>query len=87
MLVSLGRGIKDVLELVPRATPERAQLWFMAWGLVLVVVWWNDNPLYGGQSETVIPALFVGAIGGLAGALAEKRARSGAPPTLLRRTG
>jgi O-antigen ligase len=87
MLVSLGRGIKYVLELVPRATPERAQLWFMAWGLVLVVVWWNDNPLYGGQSETVIPALFVGAIGGLGGALAEKRARSWAPPTLPRRTG
>jgi O-antigen ligase len=87
MLGSLGRGITEILKRVPRATPERSQLWFMAWGLVLVVIWWNDNPLYGGQSETVLPALFVGAIGGLAGAMTDKRAQSVAPPALPRRTG
>jgi O-antigen ligase len=75
MLGSLGLGIKHVLHRVPRAAPERAQLWFMAWALVLVLIWKNDNPLYGGQSETVIAAVFVGAIGGLAGALA-RQARS-----------
>jgi len=72
MLASLGRGIGKVLKRVPRAAPERAQLWFMAWGLVLVLIWKNDNPLYGGQSETVIPALLVGAIAGLAGTLGRK---------------
>jgi len=43
-------------------------LWFMAWGLVLVAVWLNDNPLYGGQPEPVIPALLVGAIAALGAA-------------------
>lgn len=72
MLVSLGRGVNNVLKRVPRAAPERAQLWFMAWGLVLVLIWKNDNPVYGGQAETVIPALFVGAIAGVAGTLASQ---------------
>jgi O-antigen ligase len=72
MLVSLGRGINDVLKRVPRAAPERAQLWFMAWGLVLVLIWKNDNPIYGGQAETVVPVLFVGAIAGLAATLARQ---------------
>ena len=55
MLCSIGRGISRILKRVPAAAPERIQLWAMAWGLVLIVIWWNDNPLYGGQSETVIP--------------------------------
>jgi O-antigen ligase len=76
MLASLGRDINNVLKRVPRAAPERAQLWFMAWGLVLVVIWTNDNPIYGGQAETVIPAVSVGAIGGLAG----MRARQASAP-------
>jgi O-antigen ligase len=77
MLASLGRDINNVVKRVPRAAPERAQLWCMAWGLVLVLIWKNDNPIYGGQAETVIPVLFVGAIGGLAGTLA-RRARPAA---------
>jgi O-antigen ligase len=70
MLVSLGRGTNAVLRRVPSAAPERAPLWFMAWALVLVAVWWNDNPLYGGQPETVIPAVLVGAIAALGAAAA-----------------
>ena len=79
MLGALARRISRVLERVPPGAPERAQLWFMAWGLVLIVIWWNDNPLYGGQSETVIPAVFVGAIAGIGGALRR--------PFTVRRTG
>jgi O-Antigen ligase len=76
MIVSLGRGINRVLKGVSRAAPEHAVLWFMAWGLILVLIWKNDNPLYGGQSETVIPALFVGAIAGLGRVLALKHSGS-----------
>jgi O-antigen ligase len=65
MLASLGWGVKKVLDRAPRGTPAWAQLWFMAWGLLLIVIWWNDNPIFGGQVETVIPAIFVGAIASL----------------------
>jgi O-antigen ligase len=74
MVVSLARSIMAALERVRRGTPEWAQLGCLAWGLVLILVWWNDNPLYGGQTESVTPALFVGAIAGLARGL-----RAGAP--------
>jgi O-antigen ligase len=76
VFVSLGRGITRVLAQVRRGTPEWAQLWFLAWGLVLIVVWWNDNPLYGAQPETVLPALFVGAIAGVAANRAAARTRT-----------
>jgi O-antigen ligase len=65
LLVSLGRDISGVLKRVARAAPERAPLWFMTWGLVLVLIWKNDNPIYGGQADTLIPVVFVGAIAGL----------------------
>jgi O-antigen ligase len=78
MLASLARGVARVLTRTPRAGPERAQLWFLAWGLVLVAIWWNDNPLYGGQPETVIPALFVGAIAGVGAPFPARPSRAGA---------
>jgi O-antigen ligase len=78
MFVSLGRRIVGVMKRVPTRIPERSQLWFLAWGLVLVAVWWNDNPIYGGQTETVVPALFVGAFAGLGGEVA-KRSRLARP--------
>lgn len=75
MLASVGLGVRRVLQAVPRGSPEHRQLWFMAWGLVLILVWLNDNPLYGAQPETVYPALFIGAIAGLAGPLAGAQRR------------
>jgi O-antigen ligase len=65
VFVSIARGVGAALGHVERGSPEWRQLWVLAWGLVLIVVWWNDNPIYGGQAETVILAVFVGAIIGL----------------------
>jgi O-antigen ligase len=65
MFASLARDIRAAVKPVRRRTHEWAQLWVMAWGLLLIAIWWNDNPIYGGQTETVIPALLVGAIAGL----------------------
>jgi O-antigen ligase len=72
MFVSLGRRIGGVLKRVRTRTPEWSQLWFLAWGLILIAVWWNDNPIFGAQTETVVPALFVGAIAGLGREVAER---------------
>jgi O-antigen ligase len=62
VFVSLGRQIAGVVRDAGRRSPMWPALWSLAWGLVLIVIWWNDNPLYGGQAETVIPAIFVGTI-------------------------
>jgi O-antigen ligase len=69
VFVSVGRQIRRILAGVKRRGPTWTQLWSLTWGLVLVVVWWNDNPIFGGQPETVIPAVFLGAIAGLSRAL------------------
>jgi O-antigen ligase len=79
VFVSLGRQIAGILRRVTRRSPEWPQLWFLAWAVVLIVVWWNDNPIYGGQIETVAPAIFVGAIAGLSRALMASAPRPGPP--------
>jgi hypothetical protein len=65
MIWSLGRDISRVAGRAPRDTREWVQLRFLGWALVLILVWMNDNPIFGGQAETVTSALFVGAIAGL----------------------
>ena len=50
---------------MPRRTIEWRQLSCLACGLLLILVWLNDNPLYGGQAETVALAAIVGSIAGL----------------------
>lgn len=35
---------------------------FLAIALVLVVVWWNDNPLFGGQVESILAFSFLGVL-------------------------
>jgi O-antigen ligase len=51
-LVSMVRIIRPLL-----ASPT---LSFVAASLVLVLVWWNDNPMYGGQTESMMLALLLG---------------------------
>jgi hypothetical protein len=60
LIITLGVRTRALL----RRLGRDHELWpvalVSALGLLLAVVWYNDNPLYGGQPETVLPALFVG---------------------------
>jgi O-antigen ligase len=64
-IASIGVGIQRVLQ---RARGN--ELWLPAWssalGLVLILVWLNDNPLYGGQADTIVLALLLGTVAALA---------------------
>ena len=64
MLFSLARSTSSLLRRA-RGTPEWQLLWFLGWATVLVFIWLNDNPLYGGQTESVLAVLLLGAIAGL----------------------
>jgi O-antigen ligase len=70
VLWMLGRDTSRVIRRAPPGSPERRMLWFLAWSVVLILVWLNDNPLYGGQMETVLLASLIGAIAGLGSTLA-----------------
>lgn len=39
---------------------------FLALALVFILVWWNDNALYGGQVETIMIFVFLGLVGAIA---------------------
>jgi O-antigen ligase len=60
-IASIGLGIQRVLRRV-----RGSELWPLAWssalGLVVILLWLNDNPLYGGQVETIGLAVLVGAL-------------------------
>jgi hypothetical protein len=47
--------------------------WSSALGLVVILLWLNDNPIHGGQLDTVVLAI-------LAGALAAVGRQAGAAP-------
>ena len=62
MILAVGARVAALLRRVGRAHVLWPVAWTMSLCLLLVLVWLNDNPLYGGQPETVVPALFIGAL-------------------------
>ena len=60
LLVSLGLAARRLLkERVPGEDLYPALVTVIALGC-LVLLWWNENPLYGGQFETISFALVFG---------------------------
>ena len=60
LLVVAIRGIRSVLRSVAGDRRTAACAWCAAVLLVGVLVWWNDNALFGAQPETVLAATFLG---------------------------
>ena len=60
VLITMGRGIAAIL----RSVRSNQRLYVAARAalvlLVVVLVWWNDNTLYGAQPESVLAATFLG---------------------------
>jgi O-antigen ligase len=60
VLITMGRGIAAIL----RSVRLNQRLYVAARAalvlLVVVLVWWNDNTLYGAQPESVLAATFLG---------------------------
>jgi O-antigen ligase len=71
-LISIGLGITKLLR-----RERDGELWPQAWGaslgLVLILLWLNDNPLYGGQVETILLALLVGIVAAIGRQVAGER--------------
>ena len=60
----LGRT-KTGSQTPPPRTRDPAILATLRWAtlvLIVVLIWWNDNPLYGAQPETVFAALALGTL-------------------------
>ena len=65
VVASVGVGIQRMLGRI-----RGSELWPLGWssalGLLLILLWLNDNALYGGQADTIILALLVGTVAALA---------------------
>ena len=64
-LVVVAVGVRRRIRRLRAQTTDLAILATLRWAtlvLVVVLIWWNDNPLYGGQPETLLAALAFGTL-------------------------
>lgn len=61
----VGKRVAGILELVPHRSPFRRLALFSAVGLVYLLVWWNTNPLFGGQTESIFTVTFLSLLAAL----------------------
>jgi O-antigen ligase len=64
--VRIGLIVKAILRGIPAQSPDKMRARFYALGLVFLLIWWNTNPLYGGQTESVLAFTFLGALAAMA---------------------
>jgi O-antigen ligase len=76
-VASIGLGVTRVLRDV-RNRDLRSQTRCASLGLILILVWLNDNPFYGGQVETILMSLLIGIVAAIGRPTADER-RVGAP--------
>ena len=73
MMGALFASTRRLLRSLPRSHPLWGPAWALALSVLLAAVWLNDNPLYGGQIETVVTAVMLGALAGMARVVATER--------------
>jgi O-antigen ligase len=64
-IVQIGKGVRKFLRGLDPGSPTGEPAFFLSIGLVLVLLWWNDTPFFGGQIESVSAAIFLGALAAL----------------------
>ena len=62
LLTAIALRARSLLRRLGRAHELWPYAFAISLGLLLVLIWHNDNPLYGGQLDTVLPALLVGGL-------------------------
>jgi O-antigen ligase len=64
-LIAIALVIRRRVRSLRAHTRDPAILATLRWAtlvLIVVLIWWNDNPLYGGQPETLLAALALGTL-------------------------
>ena len=55
----IGKTIAGILKQVPYQSRFKRLALFNATGLVYLLIWWNTNPLFGGQTESIFAVTFL----------------------------
>lgn len=61
--VRTGKRVARVLKNIPTNSPYRVWLQFNALSLIFLLIWWNQNPLFGGQIETILAMSLLAVLG------------------------
>jgi hypothetical protein len=62
----VGKRVKAVVNNIPIDSPYKVWARFYALGLVFLLIWWNTNSLFGGQTESMLAFTFLGALASIA---------------------
>jgi O-antigen ligase len=62
----VGKAVKTILRNIPTESPYKLWAQFYALGLVFLLIWWNTNPLFGGQTESILAFAFLAALAAVA---------------------
>jgi O-antigen ligase len=76
LIAAIAASAWKLLRSLDRNDKLWREAWAMSMGLVLVLVWLNDNPLFGGQPETEIMALLLGALAATSRICARRQERT-----------
>lgn len=58
----IGKAVIGLLRSLHYGSPYNAWAQFYALGLVVLLIWWNNSPLYGGQTESYLAFIFLAAL-------------------------
>ena len=61
-VVTAGLAVRSKLERMPPHSEYSRWATFYSLGVVFLLVWWNNNPLFGGQIESVLLFVFIALI-------------------------
>jgi O-antigen ligase len=62
----VGKAVKTILRNIPAESPYKLWAQFYALGLVFLLIWWNTNPLFGGQTESILAFTFLAVLAAIA---------------------
>jgi O-antigen ligase len=58
----VGKAAARITRNIPAESPYKMWAYFYTFGLILLLIWWNTNPLFGGQIESILAFTFLGAL-------------------------
>jgi O-antigen ligase len=61
-----GKALMKMVGSISAESPYRAWARFYTLGLVFLLIWWNTNPLFGGQTESILAFTFLAALASVA---------------------
>lgn len=64
-VLRVGKTVAGIVRQIPYQSTFRSLALFNVMGLVYLLIWWNTNPLFGGQTESIFAVTFLSLLAAL----------------------